>query len=858
MVCSTRLIFFALVLLLSPFVTHSATFTVLFENDDIDEIIDGNCASAQGRCTLRAAIQEANANQEDDIIELKSLSVIAEYDVDIDNLLTPELVPIPDNNSLTGDLDITNPYYKEDDPSTHYSITIIGLGADKSIIQGAGVRSLGDEVYVNSTGTDRIFDVRPGATLILEHLTVENGRTDHIRHPNGAILESEGGGVRNEEGTLVLRNVKITNNQAAGFGSGIYSLMGNLEITDSEIFRNHENIDKDWLDRFENITGVGTGIAINGGKAVIRNTLIWDNPQQVQDGPTGFAPHLSSDTPIGTMPSYNRYPQGGRVAIAGGGIYSFGDLTIENSAIIGNRAMLDGGGIYHGVGELIIRNTTISGNVADRNGGGIFVMRTYVGEPRPSEEIPINILHSTVINNYAIGYDYTIEGLNTEFNALSASTATGLVGEGLPVLGGHDVMLNGDASTDINLSAANSILGNCLFYEGELTSAGSNISQFNSCNLDAAQSDLINTDPMLNPINYNFSNLPSYKPMVGSPAFDNASDWGCSFVSTDQRGYVRPLTNCEIGSYEHVTLKVSNQVYIVRKDMPLTQELMTNFSEYADFNFEVITAPTKGKFSFYLESDLAYQNGLFSYVADAAATGQDSFTFRATEIETGEVSENVGTITLILEEPPIAGPAVQEEIIAEVVNKATGAVISPITVTTSDELGVAVTDVDYTYPLGVFFFSVSEVPVVNAGDTVLRVTMRFPDNAVEFPSDAVVRKYDRFGRWRSLSSFSATESYANINFTWHPTTPGLRVPYITLWLRDNDDFDNNRTLGIINDPIAIGVPKGSKNANLASWNNNQVNQKLESPKLGGGASVAIPLIACLIFLIAVMRRREDY
>src|SRR5205085_676367 len=50
---------------------HGATFQVHSSADQVDAVPgDGECASATGDCTLRAAIEEANAREGDDIVVL--------------------------------------------------------------------------------------------------------------------------------------------------------------------------------------------------------------------------------------------------------------------------------------------------------------------------------------------------------------------------------------------------------------------------------------------------------------------------------------------------------------------------------------------------------------------------------------------------------------------------------------------------------------------------------------------------------------------------------------------------------------------------------------------------------------------
>lgn len=56
---------------------------------------------------------------------------------------------------------------------------------------------------------------------------------------------------------------------------------------------------------------------------------------------------------------------------AGGGLYSYGDVTLTRSTISGNRSTLTGGGLYtHG--NATIRDSTVIGNSATLHGGGVW------------------------------------------------------------------------------------------------------------------------------------------------------------------------------------------------------------------------------------------------------------------------------------------------------------------------------------------------------------------------------------------------------------------------------------------------------------------------------------------------------
>ena len=97
----------------APAVASAATFTVSSTSDRVDTVPgNGTCRTSAGTCTLRAAVQEANALAGADTIVLRS----ATYPL----TLAPGLV----DGAQHGDLDVTGP------------LTLAGAGATATIVSG--------------------------------------------------------------------------------------------------------------------------------------------------------------------------------------------------------------------------------------------------------------------------------------------------------------------------------------------------------------------------------------------------------------------------------------------------------------------------------------------------------------------------------------------------------------------------------------------------------------------------------------------------------------------------------------------------------------------------------------------------
>lgn len=150
----------------------SATFTVDSTVDEVDASPgDGQCATAGGVCTLRAAIQETNALAGADTINLPS------------GTYTLTLTGANEDAAATGDLDISD------------DLTIAGDGVASTIIDG--------------NNSDRVFDVRlSGHTVSISGVTIQHGFV-----PSG---QNGGGGVSNRQSMLTLTDVVVTNNVVTG------------------------------------------------------------------------------------------------------------------------------------------------------------------------------------------------------------------------------------------------------------------------------------------------------------------------------------------------------------------------------------------------------------------------------------------------------------------------------------------------------------------------------------------------------------------------------------------------------------------------------------------------------------------
>jgi uncharacterized repeat protein (TIGR01451 family)/CSLREA domain-containing protein len=201
---------------LSGTLAHAAIFSVNSNLDVVDDVPgDGSCTTAGGACTLRAAIQEANALGGADTINVPP------------GTYTLTISGTGEDAAATGDLDIIG------------ALTLSGSGATTTIIDGGGV--------------DRVFEIfDPSVTL--SRVMVQNGS-----------IAADGGGIR-VRGAIpfTLSEATVRGNDAAGArGGGVFATSGTLNFTNVTVSGNS--------------AARGGGITVQSGSAFMTNVTVTAN-----------------------------------------------------------------------------------------------------------------------------------------------------------------------------------------------------------------------------------------------------------------------------------------------------------------------------------------------------------------------------------------------------------------------------------------------------------------------------------------------------------------------------------------------------------------------------------------------------
>lgn len=360
--------------------------------------------------------------------------------------------------------------------------------ADSVDIQGPGAAAL----TVSGNNASRVFYLyNPDATIdvIISGLTITGG--------NASI----GAGVIDFDENLVLDQVTITGNTAAGDGGGLWAdgFNMNLTIRDSTFSGNTSGDD-----------GGGIYIEDTGGPLLIERTVITGND----------------------------------AAGSGGGVYFYDpddDVTIEDSTISGNSAGGAGGGIYlysPDAGAFTIRGTTISGNDAQA-GGGVFLYSPDHGG---------SIENSTISGNQATAGDGGGIYLYNLYNfALHHVTVTGNSASGT---GGGIFMSEGALPIDNSIVGNNTAGTNNDLDNGTGGSFGLSFSLVETpgtATINDIGGNIFNQDPQLGPLQNNGGPTLTHLPAFASPAVDA----GSSAFTVDQRSQARPVgAAVEMGAVE--------------------------------------------------------------------------------------------------------------------------------------------------------------------------------------------------------------------------------------------------------------------------------------------------------------------
>ncbi len=403
--------------------------------------------------------------------------------------------------------------------TTWYVNATTGNDSNSCLATGSACATIGGAV--GKAALDDVIEIAAGTyneNLFVQDLTLNGagiGSTIIDGSMSGRVLETTG--------SVTITGVTIQNgsyNPTDIFGGAGIANFGNLLVQDSLITGNS--------------TSSGGGGIFNSNQLTLVNSEVSSNTAGSIGG--GIVNYVNDTfTATNSLIANND-------AVQGGGVYSIGEVILNDSTVQGNTAEMFGGGVIIWGGTAVLDQVTIYQNEAVQygagflNNGGVFTMTNstvsdnsapdYVGVANIGSSVVGTILNSTIAYN----------------KVTSAGTRYGGIAN-----------ISGGTLTIQNSIVAQNDQRQCIPNDS-WTSAGNNLSSDARCAFTAT-GDLQLTDPLLAPLGDYGGPTLTHALSPGSPAIDAGSNVACP--ATDQRGISRPVDGnndttavCDIGAFE--------------------------------------------------------------------------------------------------------------------------------------------------------------------------------------------------------------------------------------------------------------------------------------------------------------------
>ncbi|NUM47759.1 MAG: CSLREA domain-containing protein, partial [Anaerolineales bacterium] len=316
------------------------------------------------------------------------------------------------------------------------------------------------------------------------------------------------------------------------------SLTGDLDVTDDLILQ-----------------GAGKTVTIISGNSIDRVFHIFALTEihdvTISDGDAGT--DFGGGIQVGnTLTIYNSRIRD-NTAQAGGGVYLSGtsaNFTARDTRIFNNTATLDGGGIYS-FGTITLYTSLLEGNIAS-HGAGI------------SSQNAVIIINSTFSGNEAGGSGGGLKVVGTAdlFNATFTNNEAG-TGGGVYITSAATLNARNTILSDNVDSSPASPSADC---SGTLNSQGYNlISDTSGCTIVGTTGNILGVSADLGPLQNNGGATLTHALLASSPAIDAGEPGNCTDdagdpLTIDQRGFVRPVDGdgngnirCDMGAFEYAS-----------------------------------------------------------------------------------------------------------------------------------------------------------------------------------------------------------------------------------------------------------------------------------------------------------------
>ncbi len=498
--------------LLSASPMFAATFTVNSTSDQVDANLgDGSCFSVSAACTLRAAIQEANALQGDDEVVLPA------------GIFELSILGANEDASVTGDLDLFAP---------SEGVTVRGAGTTSTIIDGQNADNVFHLVYYGARLTLSDLTVRnavagvrtdtPGAlpaTVSTDRVTFSGNATAlAFLQSNGSVTDCTF--VQNQKAistnshhkTIVVNSDFHSNDRALE----AYPETHGFEVYDSRFTGNGSVFGDPGVFKFTNsvmsgntalgncvypysiltisactMIDNGGGIDIDGGCSfLMRNSLYANNAGSIR---VGGSYHPSPPTIHNSTLADNDAP-----AIATMPYYPSGPFNLDHVTITGNL-----GGISandDGEGEVTMVNTIVAGNLGFDCSGAVSLGHNLIQSPSDCTTVSSDLLGQDpnlgpLQSNGGPTFTRALLSGSPAIDAADACTTPDQRGTSRPQGAACDIgayeFACGNGAMDLGESCddGNTLDGDCCSANCQLDPAGSLCTDGNACTTEACDGE---------------------------------------------------------------------------------------------------------------------------------------------------------------------------------------------------------------------------------------------------------------------------------------------------------------------------------------------------------------------------------
>ena len=304
---------------------------------------DGLCADATLKCSLRAAVTEANAQNRPTTIHLGR----ATYSLNLEGGSS--------DSPTKGDLDVVGEVIIDGRGAT---VDASGRGdrifdvAQEGSLDARNLRLVGASAVPTESGGA----VRSKGNLLLHRVTATGNRVTGAGASGGALL--------NEGGTVMVTNSNLSNNSAVRAGGAIEASGGRTQVDDTTMSGNVAGP----------VPGNGGALHLTGvGNVTVNRSVVTDNTAGSEGGGLwnsgGGTMTVAGTTLTGNIANGVDPDNGGGALFNDGGSLTVNTSTVsDNSAVQGSGS---GGGVFNNAGTLTVRNSTFGQNSAARAGGAV-------------------------------------------------------------------------------------------------------------------------------------------------------------------------------------------------------------------------------------------------------------------------------------------------------------------------------------------------------------------------------------------------------------------------------------------------------------------------------------------------------